>query len=151
MELNEQLRRFKVLGELDDQELERIAEIARVEERAAGDQIAAETTMAHTLYLVLGGRVDIRISSPGGKPVTIDSVGPGETFGWSAVVDSHTFTAATWVAQEARMIAINGDALRALFEDDNRIGYRVLKGIIDVVSRRVHALRSKLAAGSAAT
>ena len=49
------------------------------------------------------------------------------------------------------MIAINGDALRALFEDDNRIGYRVLKGIIDVVSRRVHALRSKLAAGSAAT
>jgi CRP-like cAMP-binding protein len=151
MELNEQLRKFRVLGELDDQELGQVAEIAKVEAHAAGNQIAAEKTLAHTLYLVVEGQVDIRMSGPGGRPVTIDRVGPGGTFGWSAVVDSHTFTAAVWVAQDARIIAINGDALRALFDANNRIGYRVLKGIIGVVSRRVHALHSKLAAGTAST
>ena len=148
MELSEQLRKFRVLGELDDQELDQVAGIARVEVRAAGDQIAAERSLAHTLYLVLDGQVDIRMTSPEGRLVTIDSVGAGETFGWSAVVDPFTFTAAAWVAQDARIIAINGEALRALFEADNRIGYRALKGIIGVVSRRVHALRSKLAAGA---
>jgi CRP-like cAMP-binding protein len=146
MELVGLLRGFKVLEGLSEREFEQLARIAKVETRPAGDRIAAEKSLANTIYLILDGRVEIRMSGPNDRPVTIDILGPGEPFGWSALIDSHFFTAAIWVVDDAKLVSLSGPALRSLFDDNNHVGYRFLRGMFGVVAKRVQALHAKLAA-----
>ena len=55
--------------------------------------------------------------------------------GWSAVMEPYLYTASTWTTQQSEVIAVDGRRLRELF-DAKHIGYQVVKGIGEVVSRR---------------
>ena len=46
-------------------------------------------------------------------------------------------------AEKSTLIVINGSKLREIFEVNNHIGYRVLKGIGYVVARRMAAIEAK--------
>ena len=46
-------------------------------------------------------------------------------------------------AERSALVVINGNKLRQVFETNNHIGYRVLKGIGSVVARRLAAIEAK--------
>jgi len=60
--------------------------------------------------------------------LAIDTVGPGEIFGWSAVTEPFTFTAAAWTIEETELLVFKGDVLRDLFKKNNHIGYKGCRG-----------------------
>lgn len=140
----DKLKKFKIFTDLNERELELIVDIAREETYESGERIFAEKALATTLYLTLEGKVEIKISGSGGEHIVIDRVGPGEIFGWSTVTEPYTFTAAAWTAEKTKLIVLKGERLRELFEKNNHIGYRVVKEIASVISRRLKALESKL-------
>lgn len=141
----EKLKSFKIFRDLNERETELIAGIAREETYELGERIFAEKALATTLYLTLEGKVEIKISGDRSKQVVIDRVGPGEIFGWSAVIEPYTFTAAAWTSEKTKLIALRGERLKELFVKNNHIGYRVIKEIAVVISRRLKALESKFA------
>lgn len=141
----EKLKSFKIFRDLNERETELIAGIAREETYELGERIFAEKALATTLYLTLKGKVEIKISGDRGEQVVIDRVGPGEIFGWSAVIEPYTFTAAAWTSEKTKLIALKGERLKELFVKNNHIGYRVIKEIAVVISRRLKALESKFA------
>ena len=133
MVMNEELRQFKIFQDLTDTELQNIAEIAK--------RIFEEKSIASNLYLVLKGKVVIRKKSDlGPGQITIDTVEPGEMFGWSSITEPHKFTAAAHTAEESEFLAINSDVLRDLFKKNNHIGYRVMTEIAAVISSRFRSL-----------
>jgi len=144
MEDLEGLKCCKIFGELNERELEEVAKLATVEKRGAGSRVIAERGKASMLYLVKEGKVAIRMTSRDGHEVTIDELGPGELFGWSAVLDHPMFTAAVWTLEDSTFILFDGQQLRRLFEVNNHIGYRVMKSIADVISSRLENLRARL-------
>jgi CRP/FNR family transcriptional regulator len=99
------------------------------------------------LYLVLEGKVEIKIRCAGDeRVVVIDQIEPGDIFGWSAVTEPYTFTAAAWTLEKTKLIVFKGERLKELFEKNNHLGYRVIKEIASVISRRLKAMSSKFAA-----
>ena len=140
----EELRRFELFANLDDKELAQLAQIGSPEKFAAGSGVIAEGESASTVYLVADGKVSVTMMSRRGQEAVIDEVGPGGMFGWSAVLDDRTFTAAVKTIEESTLLAFDGDRLRQVFAEDCRIGYRIVSSIARVISTRLTNLRSRL-------
>ena len=140
----ELLKDFPIFHDLNERELELIAAMGEEETRETGTRIFEEKALAKYLYLVLEGKVELKIRGEGDKHVVVDRAGPGDVFGWSAVTEPHTFTAGAWTAEKTCMIYFEGEILQRLFESNNHIGYRVLKEILTIVSRRLKARETEL-------
>ncbi len=132
------LRQFEIFKELNDREVENFLEIAEEAVYEGGQRIFEEKSLALNLYLVLEGKVEIKMKGDIlEEPLTLDIVGPGETFGWSAIAEPHTFTASAYAVERTRVILLRGDWLRDLFKKNNHIGYRFMQEIASLISRRL--------------
>jgi len=141
----DELREFKLFQELNDRELEVIAKVARKEELGQGAYLTRTGAPANTLYLIRSGTVTVLATGPDGRDIAVDELGPGQIIGWSTLTGPYIFTASTVTKEKCNLIVINGNRLREIFEINNHIGYRVLKGVGYVVGRHVSALQAKLA------
>jgi len=137
------LKLFGIFSELNDNELENIAEIAKHEKYEKDRRIFQEKSIARNLYLVKGGSIEIRMRAAGGKEMSIDLVGPGEVFGWSAVTEPHAFTAASYAIEASEVFVVNGSVLRDLFKKNNHIGYKVMMKVASVIAHRLRSLNEK--------
>ncbi len=139
------LREFNIFDELNDRELECIAKIAKLEELGKGASLTHAGAPASNLYLVKEGLVSVLSPGVSGREVAVDEVGPGQVVGWSALTGPYLYTASTVTADKCTLIVLNGNKLRDIFEVNNHIGYRVLKGIGHIVARRITAMEGKIA------
>ena len=137
------LKLFGIFSELNDNELENIAEIAKHETYEKGRRIFQEKSIARNLYLVKSGRIEIRMRAAGAQEMAVDSVGPGEVFGWSAVTEPHAFTAASYAMEASEVFVVSGGVLRDLFKKNNHIGYKVMMKIASVIAHRLRSLNEK--------
>ena len=103
-----------------------------------------EGTNAAALYMLKEGKVAIRMTSRSGHEVVIDELGPGDVFGWSAVLDHQLFKAAIWTVEDCTLIVMDGVKLRQLFEANNHIGYRAVRVVADIIASRLEGLRARL-------
>lgn len=141
----EVLRKFKIFEELNDRELELIADAAKTEELGKGARLTEAGFAATTLYLIVEGRVDLNVRDAKGQSVTVDHLGPGQILGWSTLVGPYIYTATGVTAEKTELIVFNGSKLRQIFEINNHIGYRVLKGMGNVISKRISAIEKRIA------
>ncbi|MFH0916273.1 MAG: cyclic nucleotide-binding domain-containing protein [bacterium] len=139
------LSHSKHFAGLSKRELEQVADIAVLEKQPAGHQVIEENETASDLYLVSEGRVAVKMRSRTGQEVVIDELGPGSLFGWSAVLDDQTFTAAVSTVEPSMLVAIDGPRLRQLFQEYPAIASHLVTSIAIVISSRLAHLRSKLA------
>jgi CRP/FNR family transcriptional regulator, cyclic AMP receptor protein len=140
----DELKCCGLFADLNDRELEEVAKLATVEKRGAGARIIAEGTAAGALYLLQSGKVAVRMSSRDGHEVLIDELGPGDIFGWSAVLDDQMFKAAIWALEDCTIVVMDGDRLKKLFDANNHIGYRAVRMIAGITANRLEKLRSRL-------
>ena len=146
MESINDLREFVIFKDLTDSELENIAEIAKREMYDANKRIFEEKSWASNLYLVVKGLVVIKLKGEKGvDQLPIDTVGPGDIFGWSAVTEPHAFTAAAWTTEKSEILVFNGKVLLDLFKKNNHIGYKVMSKVATVISSRLRKLNQQLA------
>ncbi len=140
----EELRRFELFANLDDEELTELARIGSPEKVGADTEVIAEHEVASTVYMVADGKVGVTMKSRKGQEAVIDEVGPGGMFGWSAVLDDQTFTAAVRTIEDSTLLAFDGERLRQLFAENHRTGYRIVSNVALVISARLTHLRSSL-------
>lgn len=137
---------FESLSETD---VERFVAISLPQEWGAGDTIFAEGHAAKDLYVVEHGKVALQMHLPSpqaqlSKRITVDVATKGEVFGWSAVVQPHTYTLAAVCLEKTRVLAVDGFKLRNLLKADQRLGYEVLSKLIGVVASRLDETRHLL-------
>jgi CRP/FNR family transcriptional regulator, cyclic AMP receptor protein len=132
----DELRQFKIFAELDVTDLDSITRIAHVRELESGEEVITEGAPAEQLYLFLQGKAVVKVRAPEGHQVLIDEVGPGEMLGWGAVMEPHVYAASAWTTERSELIVIPGKDLRELCEANKHMGYQVVKGIGEVMSKR---------------
>jgi CRP-like cAMP-binding protein len=132
----DELHRFKILKDLDFGDLDDIGRVSRVREFDIGEQLTTEGAAADELYLVLKGKVTVKVRDPDGRQVLVDEVEAGDVLGWSAAMEPYIYTASSWVTEPCEAIVVNGDGLRTLCNANRQLGYQITKGIGEVISRR---------------
>ena len=143
------LRKCTVFSELSGAELEQVASLALEKQCEAGNIIFREGDSVDELLVVEEGRVAVQMTIPEalgqrGRKVTVDVVSKNEIVGWSALVEPYSHTLTGVCLQKVKVLAVNGNKLRRLVQDDPSIGHKVLKQLIKVVALRLHDTRQVL-------
>lgn len=148
--LKKALAKFELFMWLTDEELEKVAALSREETFSAGISIIAEGATANDLYMVDEGQVRVEMSLsvyPGlVQDALVEIIPKGEPFGWSAVIGSRVYTMTARAMEQVKVIAIDGEKLLSLFNKNPDIGFKVMEGLVSVVSQRVRSVKKTLLA-----
>ncbi len=131
-------------NELSDEDLVKVADLARVQQVDAGVILFRESAECDTLFLVVGGRVGLDMHVPRRGQVRILTIGPGDVLAWSALLRDQRMTAKASVLEAATLIALPAGKLKELCEADRDVGYAVMQRMAIALARRLLATRLQL-------
>jgi CRP/FNR family transcriptional regulator, cyclic AMP receptor protein len=135
---------LKMLQGISEAHVRKLSVIASLEAWAAGEVLFSQSSHNDRFYLVVRGLVALDMTVPRRAPVRVLTVGPGEILAWSALLGSGTMTTAAVVVQDAMLVALPGQPLRALCQSDHEVGYLVMERVAQALSRRLLATRLQL-------
>lgn len=143
------LRECEVFAHLSEPELDKIATAVSIKEYDAGVSLILEGEKADELLIIDEGKIALQMSVPksesqASRRLTIDIAGPGELIGWSALVEPHVYSFTGLCLQKVRALSIRGTELRWLMQDNPKMGYEILQGVIKLVASRLDETRRVL-------
>jgi CRP/FNR family cyclic AMP-dependent transcriptional regulator len=140
----ELLRTIRLLDELPNRLLAKLAPMASVECAAAKVVLFKEGALCDRVFFVIDGIVALDMYVPQRDPTRILTVGGGELLAWSAVLSDQRMTATATVLDDARFIALAAQPLRQLCDADHEIGFAFMRCMASALSRRLLATRLQL-------
>ena len=129
------LRKAPLFAGVSESALAEIARATREEKFDEGDRVYEFGDDAAAIYLVVAGRV--RFSIGVGNRAGTDSVmGPGQVFGWAALIDENPRRVATADCLEPCTIyVLPAQALLGIFDRDRASGYLVMRRLAGLIAR----------------
>ncbi len=100
---------------------------------------------ANEFYVLVKGQVDLCFPMRVGgtvKDVTVESVGPGQALGWSALVKPHRFTLSARATEASEVMRFERRDLLELFRAEPAIGYAFFTKVAEIVSVRLHTFQA---------
>lgn len=153
----ELIRRYPFFAGLSRDQIKVLAEAAEEETVEAGHYFFHEGETLPCFCIALEGAIAVVIELPARgvehklsdqfsrqlqtEDVVVSTVGPGETFGWSALVPPHKATAGVKATTAARVIHFHADKLLRAFEEDCEFGYLMMQKVAQVVRDRLRDTR----------
>jgi CRP-like cAMP-binding protein len=137
-------RELSFTAGFDPSQIERLAGIATRVQWNDGESVYRDGDPGSPLYVVEAGLVAIELVVPGRGPVTIQTVGPGDIFGWSSLFYQRPKTNGARALVTSQALALDVARLRALCDGDPAFGYAVTRRVLQVVSERLKATRIQL-------
>jgi len=135
---------YRLLSELDPQQLRKLILLARDKNFEAGEIIFQSGDKSLFLLLIVSGEVVLEDIS-GRQPLEVQTLQAGDAMGWSALTaDSRTHFEARALSRVSAL-AFPGDEVRAAFDRDPAMGYAFMKRLLELVTERLDAVRMKLA------
>jgi CRP/FNR family cyclic AMP-dependent transcriptional regulator len=138
----DELRRIVILGYLKDSMLEKlitIVERAHVDER---QYVFRQGDSAEKFYMLSHGKVllEQRISEK--MTVSIESVRPGYSFGWSGMMTGgiepySRYTSDAISTESSELFILKGEDLNNLLDQDHHMGYLIGQRLTRVIARRL--------------
>jgi CRP-like cAMP-binding protein len=143
----EKLKKQEIFQLLRPEQLNLLSEAAEVVKFKAGQMIYARGTRASRFYIVLKGQVSLRL--PGkkeGLSVLIDELIEGDMFGGCVTTALDAYALNAQCMEESEILVLDVSALKAIMDDDPRIGYVIQSRISEIYFRRYIEVMEKLQA-----
>jgi len=142
----EELAKLPFFKDLDAEERNLLAGIARRESAVAGQRIFEEGEPSHTFYIVVSGLVSLRQKTRlEAAEVAMEAGRPGELIGVSAMLGEAGVHPTSGVCLEpTELIAIDAPVLMAALESNPAVGFRILRRLTHIVAERLAAARSQI-------
>ena len=130
--------------DFDESLLQQIAPLATGERFEDGEYILREGQDADEFYLIQAGQVALEIYTPGRGVLTVETIGAGDTLGWSWMIPPHQWRFDAKAVGLTRTIRIDGKRLRDLCEEDHDLKNEMLIRVTQLIAHRLHATRTQL-------
>ena len=113
----------------------------------AGQTIFEEGAASLYLYVVKSGRVAIEAHIPAWGNRLITTLGPGELFSWSALIEPRIETASARAVEDTEVVGIKGGALMDACREDAEFGFQLYRTLAEVITDRLVSTRRQLLGG----
>ena len=138
--MHDQIKAAELFSGLNADRVQRLAAIGKAVSLRRGEYLFALGDDAQFVSVVTGGLVDLccPISVAGAvRDIAVDSVGPGKTVGWSALVKPFCFTLSARAAQASEVITFAQPELLRVFAGDPEIERVVLGRVCELMADRL--------------
>jgi CRP-like cAMP-binding protein len=159
-----QLAIFPIFADIDSVRLEQIAAAGRILPMNPSEILFRMNEPAHFLYGVLEGEVSLTLTFVEKKVKTeikyeeaihsktevlereieVDSVGVGELFGWSSMINQGRWTSTASCARAGQVFSLPTDVLKAHCEADTAMGYRLMGRLNEIIATRLQHRTERL-------
>ena len=149
----ERLRRYELFAGFDHDQLAQLAMVGQELKVSAGHTFFREGSLLRNLYFVESGEVGVALGVPDSRieqdvrdhilgnfvleKVTVTTVGPGDLFGWSAMIPPRKSTASTWAMTDCSVLTLDCQKLKSIFQKDCSFGYLMLLKVTGVIRQRL--------------
>jgi CRP/FNR family transcriptional regulator, cyclic AMP receptor protein len=141
----EVLRRYPYFAGVKDESLKQLAMIAEEKRFAAGTKIFNEDDPADKLSIIVKGEVNVQYLLGNDEMRTVDTLVDGDILGWSAMIDPYKMTAHCTTTKDTELVSLDAPKLRALCDQDPRLGYQLTTEIAKLLAHRLEGARVQLA------
>ncbi|MDX9788043.1 MAG: cyclic nucleotide-binding domain-containing protein [Desulfobacterales bacterium] len=158
------LSSFPIFSDFPPDRLAEVATEGKIMQMNPSDVIFRMNETADSLYGVIEGDVALTLTFKEKKfsnrieyekaivtktqelerEIEVDSIGPGEVFGWSAFIRNGKWTTSARCTQGGRIFQLPVNSLNAWFENDALSGYRLIGRLYEIVSKRLSTRTARL-------
>lgn len=138
------LSKMQTLAELNEGLVRQLATAAHIRTLPAGGVLFLESEKHSQLYLVASGTVRLEMLTAKCGRRTILSIGSGEFLAWSALVGDSVMTATAIANDNVQLVCFDAELLRERFEQNNELGFHVMRAVSKALARRLLATRLQL-------
>jgi CRP-like cAMP-binding protein len=138
------LKRVPLFENLNLDQLDAVLRLARDSTFLPGEVIVREGDAGGELYLLLEGSAEAWLDYGGPRSRRLSAIETGGYFGEMAILDDEPRSATVVARDYVRLLAIDGDSLKALVLQMPEIAFELLR----VMTARVRASERKLLEGS---
>jgi len=138
------LRKHNFTQGLDDRRLEQLSELSTEVTFETDELILVDGQRSTSFYLLISGSVAVELRT-GSFVVCVEALGPGQVFGWSALLNHQDTLFQVRAREKTRALRLNGAKLQEKCQSDTGLGAEILKRTLQVVAGRVKATEIRFA------
>ena len=127
------LQRIELLQGLPTPVLRELAKSLSWRHVPSGEMVISRDAADRSVYLVVGGRVQVGAFSAGGKQVTYREIGAGELFGELAAIDGRKRSADVIALEDSLLASMGQATFRKLLADHEAVAERLLRRLAATV------------------
>ena len=120
---------------LDKDFLKQVMDITMKESHEEGEFLFNEGDPAIFSYVLLKGHVDVTIGEIGHVVFVVSR--PGETFGWSSLIDSDVYAASAECREPTRLLKMDREKFQKILEKDPANGFIFFKRLARILGNRL--------------
>ena len=132
----EDLKRVYLFENLPDSMLGKMLPFIQLHLFGERAVIFKEGQEAEDFYILLKGKMLLEVEVSETINISVGSIKPGYSFGWSALFPGSSYTSCAICVEPCEVISIPGDRFLDLLEGDTAMGYRVMAGIVNIFKSR---------------
>ncbi len=132
------LKNNNILGALYDDMLDKIIPSISLNAYGEMEYVFKENEPADNFYMIKRGRVVLEHSVVHKVAVTVGAVLPGDSFGWSSIINDENYTINAVCTEPSEIYSVNGQEIISILDSDHTMGYQMMKKIMDVIRRRLN-------------
>lgn len=121
------LENFSMLGVLKKEELQKMDEIAKMEETPRNKIIYLPENQSNTIYLLKKGKVKISRFSETGEEYILALLGPGEVFGESGITGEEKREEMATVTEDAIVCRVDLQQFLELMANNSALNFEITK------------------------
>ena len=131
------LKNIKIIGYLTDDMVQKLLPEIELLRFAEGEIIFHTGDSADMFYMLKRGKIllEQRISEK--VTISMGTVKPGYSFGWSAMLEDEKFSLDTVCGEPCEVLRIRAKTLLGYIEQDHSLGYRFMHGLLHMLRRRL--------------
>jgi CRP-like cAMP-binding protein len=128
---------------LTDSQISKLAAIAHEVSFNDNEVVLVTGQQSKNFYLLLSGSVCIEVGTRS-YVVWVQILGPGEAFGWSALLDHHDTLFQVRAREPSRALCLDGERLCAILHEDSELAAEMFRRTLNLVAGRVQATEARL-------
>lgn len=138
------IKKSAIFADLDDNELERVAEICQEQQFKFGKTIFKEDEPGNRLYIIAEGEVRISRNVPGSGEEALAVLKTGACFGEMAVLDRSSRSTDAIANTDCVLLTITRSDFEMLLDFDRDLGYKVLWSTVRLLCSRLRVTNDNL-------
>jgi len=128
-----------MFGYLSDEMLKKIIPITETLLFEENEMIFRQGERADRFYLVKKGKVLLELQVTDNVTVSLSSIKPGFTFGWSAMMENSTYSTDAICVESCEVFSLREEKIKKLMNEDHSLGFIISQRLLYVIKKRYDA------------
>jgi CRP-like cAMP-binding protein len=132
----EKLEKHEVLGLLRPDEIKRLSMDSGEMALKAGEKIYSEGVPASHIFVLIKGRVELKIQTQASSVLLIDDLIEGNIFGVSSLLGADRYLLNAECVEDSEILKIEGKILRQILDENPVVGYAIQRRLSRIFFKR---------------